>query len=631
MFIVSALVFPAIYLACRWKKRLEETLVPALLVAMLVVTGLAMVGKLQCLDSLVIAVTLLTLVCGAVHLALHLKPLKMLVKDTFTYVLTPGLLCFCAAVLFFWFAAEPMVVWWRDDLVHWGLQVKSLWFFHGLVDGAHSLNARFGDYPPGIQVLQWLMIHAEGTWSERTLYFILFTTYAVFLLPLFSRVPWRRAYWMPLMLLFLIAFPTWGNVLSYVFLGVDTSLSLCFGYALLLAWEHRRGERFTYAAFALALCGMLAIKQIGLLLAVFALVLFTLRTHEKAKRLISLWALPLLLTGAWAWYCNAMGLSGYNTSGISTQLAAMIAGRYQLPANADGILPALWNALLHKYTGDITLYTAAPVELPLLFWFLALALLPLLLRAQKKLDTKSAKLATVWMLATAAIYLTAIYGSFFTTFYYETDVYTYGEQENMVLLIERYMTPLILGFAMLVIRLLQNAFSAPVLMRESASSAGKKNPSLPITVLAFSVLIAISTNWAVMEEVLNPDRYYQNERSIGSENAVRDQETWGSALDGIPDARVMIDLDATSDYTKELMYSFAPARFYLSTADNTASTEALSAYLTQQGITQLICLADDSALMQCAAPLAPDQTLYSYTLYNVLSGANAISLEENND
>ena len=57
---------------------------------------------------------------------------------------------------------------------------------------------------------------------------------------------------------------------------------------------------------------------------------------------------------------------------------------------------------------------------------------------------------------------------------------------------------------------------------------------------------------------VKPGCLFQNERSIGSEATVRDQEQWGSALDGVVGARVMLDLDSTSDYVKELCYTFAP-------------------------------------------------------------------------
>ena len=93
-------------------------------------------------------------------------------------------------------------------------------------------------------------------------------------------------------------------------------------------------------------------------------------------------------------------------------------------------------------------------------------------------------------------------------------------------------------------------------------------------------------------------------------------------------ARVLLDLDSTSDYVKELVYSFAPARFFLSTPDNTASTEALSAYLTEQGITQLICLDETSALAEVATPLAGEDGFYAYTLYDVLDDQGTLSLSE---
>ena len=155
-----------------------------------------------------------------------------------------------------------------------------------------------------------------------------------------------------------------------------------------------------------------------------------------------------------------------------------------------------------------------------------------------------------------------------------------------------------------------------------------RKPALYALALVYAVLMGVSTNGAVMAEVLNPVRYFQNDRSIGSEAVVRDQETWGSDLDEVPGARVLLDLDSTSDYVKELVYSFAPARFFLSTADNTASTEALSAYLTKQGITQLICLDETSALAEVATPLAGEDGFYAYTLYDVVVDQGTVTLSE---
>ena len=227
---------------------------------------------------------------------------------------------------------------------------------------------------------------------------------------------------------------------------------------------------------------------------------------------------------------------------------------------------------------------------------------------------------SLMILGSSILFLISIYLSFFTTFYYETSVYTYAQQSNMVLLIERYLAPLLLGQGMLVISLLLDTLAEKALNRARV-------PALIAFVLG--VLVALTTNWAVMTKVLIPDRYFQSDRSVGSEATVRDQEIWGSALDGDLNARVMLDLDSTSDYVKELCYSFAPARFYLSTPENTASAEAAQAYLEANGINYLICLQDGSALSEAVASLVTDGDFYSYTLYDVSDEDGVITLTEN--
>ena len=263
--------------------------------------------------------------------------------------------------------------WWRDDLAHWGLQVKSLWYANGLVDGEHLLNIRFGDYPPGVQVLQWWVMHAQGSWNEPALYSTLFLSYAALLLPLFDRLTWKKWYLLPLVFVFCVVFPTWGNVLSYVFLGIDTTLSLCFGYVLVLIWRHSKGDRLNLLAIALGLCGLVLIKQIGLLLALMAIVLFAIRKADRGAKTLVVYALPAAVFIAWYLYCKGMGLHGYNSSGAFGKVAAFFQGTYQLPENASGILPALWNALITRYSGDITFMTTAPLTLPLLFWLVCIA------------------------------------------------------------------------------------------------------------------------------------------------------------------------------------------------------------------------------------------------------------------
>jgi hypothetical protein len=620
MISVAALLVIIFLLCARLQRRFEQVLPAVVLGTMLLLTLLAMAGQLALADVFTVAACAAVLLWALWGVLRRRQTPVDLASSLWQYGVTPGLLLFAALAVFYWFAAAPMTVWWRDDLAHWGLQVKSIWYAGGLVPGAASLNPRYGDYPPGVQVLQWLTMHAQGAWSEQALYFTMFLLYAVFLLPLVTRLRWRRAWLLPLLFAGFVALPTWGNVLSYVFLGVDTALSLCFGYVLLLIWRHRRGDRLSLAAIALGLCGLFLIKQIGALLLGFAAVLYLLRRADTLRRSLPVLLAPVVVVGGWFLYCGAMGLSGFNTGGAGGSVTAILQGAYALPENAAGVLPALLNALCVRYVGDITLHTAAPLGLPLILWLTAFPLAALALGWRRAIPMVQAKLCALYLAGMTLAYLLVMYLSFFTTFYYETAVYTGAQAGNMVLLIERYMAPLILGQLMLLLALPLGAGQAGALPRQTPVT-------LAVLTLA-ALLMVVGTNWAVMGDMLLPERYVQSERAAGSEATVRDQEMWGEALDGLTGARVLIDLPTTSDYTKEIVYSFAPAKFFQQTPENSESVDVLTRYLLHNDIGYLVCLDDTSALAEAAAPLAGEDGLYSYTLYAVEVDGDTVTLTE---
>jgi len=620
MTVALAFLLAMLLLCVRLRSRFELVLPLGILTLMFCLGLLAMFQSMALISPLILALCAMQLIWLAADLLWKRTTGKAFLVELLRYALTPGLLLFVAMVAYYGYVSWPMTVWWRDDLAHWALSVKSLWHAGGLVDGAHLLNQRFGDYPPGVQVLQWFVMHLTGQWSEHALYFTLFLTYTVFLLPLFAKLPWRRWYLLPAGFVFLVAFPTWGNVLSYVFLGIDTTLSLCFGYVLMLVWQHRRGYRFSVVSIALGLCGLFFIKQIGLLLAGFALLLLLLRKVETWRTLLAIASAPLVLFLGWFLYCAQTGLSGYNTAGASTQLLGMLAGTYVPPENSTQILPALLYALANKYSGDITHFTAAPVPLSPAVWLLLLPLLPLAVSLGKGTFRRDMRVLSIFLAGTFLLYMGILYLSFFTTFYHETSVYTGFYKDNLVLLAERYGAPVILGGAVLLVWIVFDAFATRRLHL--------RNPRMLALTAVAAILLTLSTNWAVMAEVLVPERYFQGIHSVGSEDAVRDQETWGASLDEVEGARVLIDLTAASDYTKELVYGFAPAQFFLATADIAASQQALTAYLQKEGINYLVCLDENSALAQVAMPLADEYGFYGGTLYAVLwEDGNAILSE----
>ena len=87
-----------------------------------------------------------------------------------------------------------------------------------------------------------------------------------------------------------------------------------------------------------------------------------------------------------------------------------------------------------------------PEKIPMTLCILAAAAVALLLLP---FGGKREKRRAALVMAIAALaYILMQYAAFFTVFYWETDVYTHAHRDKMILLMERYMTPIVLGFAM---------------------------------------------------------------------------------------------------------------------------------------------------------------------------------------
>lgn len=617
-----ALMLVVLLVAMLTKRRFELALPPVVLGLMAVLSILAVFGALSLIDTISIIVIILVALTAAVALLTKRTSLSGIIHGFTTKCLTPCLICLICILAYFWYACRPMTVWWRDDLFHWGLEAKSLWYFDGFVDGARHLNPRFGNYMPGISLIQWWVMRVVGECNERAMYFALFGFYAVFTLPLFSRAggTWKKWYLIPAIIVVGILLPCWGSTFSYTTLCVDTALSLCFGYTLVTIFretaEGRDISTFGLVCIGLGMFGMIWLKHIGVLFALFAAVFMLVRHRRPNVRMIACALAPIAAMCAWLLYCRRMGLDSYNSSGIITTLEQMIKGEYQLPINADGILPSLLSALAAKYSGEVSLNTSPWLPVPVLVWLVLNAVAPVFLAKDKKRGLR----ISLYIAAATLFYLAMLYVSFFTTFYHETDVYTGALSHNMVMLLERYLPPLLLGFGMLV---LDMAFAAPSLKPRAGN---RLRPMLAATV--FTALFVVSTNMPLMYEVMLPDVYYQNDRSIGSELLTRDREYWATDLEEYPDAVILVDMKTTNDYLKDLRYAFAPTRFVVAEPENLASVEALTDFIIASHVTHMVFYYENDALYDLLIEFNNEYGIYDRVLYDVKLDEGAILLEE---
>ena len=608
----------AVFAACFLCKRQFEQVLPiVVLLSMLALTMLAMPAKLVWVDTLAIVVILAVLLLTAYALFVRRIPLAAFCRQFAADVLTPGFACFVLLVIFFLYVSEPKVIWWKDDLEHWALQPKSLWLFGGLVDHTRLLASKFGTYTPGIQVLQWWMLHIRGEWQEPALYFILYMTYVSFLLPLCAKLRWKHFWLIPLALVGIVVFPVWGNVVSYVFIGVDTTLSLCFGYTLIQIWLSRKGDNVALFSAALGLCGLVLIKQSGMILAVMAMLMIPL-TRRLGKKEWLCMASPIVVWGGWMLYCRFMGLSGFHTSGMSARLQEWISGTYVPPEGADGIVEALWFALTTPYSESMIFDTLPLVSIPKIVFLVGVSAAPWAFA--RIYQDKTLKRIAVFFTILMIFYLLLQFFSFFTVFYDETSVYVHEQKQRMLLPMERYLAPIQLGFGMFVLWLVIDVFP------RRFAAVWKKLP-LCVAVIG-AVLLIFTVNWGVLREDLLPDHYFQQTRAMGMETEMLMDHDWATSLEEYPDAHVLLGIEPTAESVRNFRYVFAPTRFELPLPAVMESSDTLTEYVLQNNITHLIYFDDTSILYPPASELVPDDDLYAWTLYEVFPEDDAVTLEE---
>ena len=602
------------------QRKFEQVLPAVMLSVMLLLTALAMCAKLLWIDALATFSLGATLLAAVYVLAAKRFSPAVFLRRLTSHVLTPGFACFVLLTGFFLYATEPMVVWWKDDIAHWALSPKSLLTFHGLVDGQAHLAPIFSPYTPGLQVLQWWALHISGEWRESTLYFILFMTYVVFLLPLCAGLRWKRFWLMPVALLGIVVFPVWGNVVSYSFLGVDTSLSLCFGYTLIQLWQSRKGDGFALVSGLLGLCGLILIKQVGAMLAVIALLVLPLTRRLGKKEWLCILA-PMAVLGGWALFCQRMGFSGFHTSSLSERFSEWVSGTYIPPEGADGVTEALWFALTTPYTESIIFHTSPWLSIPKILLLALVSLAPLALTKDGERPALQ-KVALLFSCATA-FYLLLQFVSFFTVFYHETSVYVHEQKANMVLLMERYLAPVLLGFGMFGFSLIMEPSPAADSLRPKVLTPALRH----LIAACLGLCFLLSVNWAVLYENLLPQRYFQHTRAIGVETEVLMDHDWATSLQEVEGAKILLGFEPTAEYIRSFRYVFAPAKFELPEVSTTENEETLSAYLRDKGITHLICF-DEGDLSAAAEPLTEDGYLYPWTIYEVELSPEGVTLIE---
>lgn len=598
---VLGVLCAAALLSARYRRRLEETLPLTVCLGMLVLFVLGMLRRLNWVDGLSIALLIVTLIWLVFRFVREKAFGTVLFKFLKEYILTPGLVCVAVMAVLFWVLASVRYVIDGSELNYWAVEVKSLWYSNGLVDGAHHCALRFSSYTPGMQLVEWWYLHVFGAWQESIVYFGLFFTRSLMLLPLLRKATFRQWYLMVLYVIGAVMGPTVFSGAVYNALTTDAAMGFFFGYSLFYLWDatKREGNELVVGA---GLAAMVLTKQIAIVWALAALFFFFWicqgkRQGKFTRRWVAALALPLLCWLAWFVFCKVMGLENDLVTTGSNSVQELLQGTYQRPSGTGNILKFITKAFFLSplnRSGDWD-GTRAYLGLSMAGWLVVFAGVPLLCRrsiqgeAPLKRGSAAVRLAhfsTGLGLAYLLIYII----SFFTIF--SKEVYRHANNmESIVQLMDRYFVPFYFGMAYLCLGIVTGEMQR---LREAGSVAAPRRifAGLAAVLFAFGNYQAMWYIW--------PSHYMQTHTGENWIAYQRENTSWFLAIpeEERPETRI---LPASSKATSYLSYAMVPVSFVGLPPDLLLSCEMseIEEYIVRHRITHFVAVDKENAAYQC--------------------------------
>ena len=352
--------------------------------------------------------------------------------------------------------SAKIVTWW-DDVNYWASDLKSLYYLGGFASKYANVSPAFGDYPPGVQLAKWYLVHMNRhNFSES----LAFTGYYLFnlsfIMPCFKKITGKRAIVSPLLALAAWGFAGIGDIYGYSGFCADLSMAFLFGTVLITATEDMQCRAAMDKADMNMNCRALDIirpsvylavlviaKSTGPIWALFGLIIWlTYRilnmtdvTKKKALRLFSVAIGPLFTGASWMTFCLVRHRVTQTTS---TMVTYMTTDKYGLSPYKNEFGAAFVKAF---FTEPVHI-SETWVDLPPAAMLVLIAVLLILLRVFKLMPGRAGTFVCVCVPIVGIAYYALIYVAHLTIFATETQ---YLDAEGMIASIERYGAPFIIG------------------------------------------------------------------------------------------------------------------------------------------------------------------------------------------
>lgn len=215
---------------------------------------------------------------------------------------TPAFFIFLILLVVYAFSVSGRAACYNDDFSFWASSVKKMWF-GGKFACAIEKNLVFVEYPPGMQLIQYVLQFLKGEFTDWRLYLADAAYVFALFLPFLKGMRFRPLPLLPLAAALVFSAGTIIYPGCWDTLQVDFALGVTFAYglAMLFSLEEGQGVRpFALANVVMAANMLVLIKSAGMLLAVILLVILlisvgflrpeapSVRTPLKGRKLYSL-------------------------------------------------------------------------------------------------------------------------------------------------------------------------------------------------------------------------------------------------------------------------------------------------------------------------------------------------------
>lgn len=264
-------------------------------------------------------------------------------------------------------------VFFYDDLSYWALYTKNIFCIDRLPTLYENCSVNYKDYTPIMQILQYIALFGRRTFSEPVMFMTNICFIYIMLLPILSVAEENDA-GVPVRIAASVLYVIFPFILTTQFLyrlGVDLFIALVFGYSLYMIFVAKEDGVFRIVCLLCSLSFLSLIKTSGIVLSIFALIIFFVKELAERKRLqaviytavFSVFSFGSYLS--WQFFLRRSGNKGYLSDRIKTGVKE---GSFSFPEYTGSVSA---NYIKHFFTYPLTRYSYGVTAFVLILFIVA--------------------------------------------------------------------------------------------------------------------------------------------------------------------------------------------------------------------------------------------------------------------